>query len=266
MALERQTIERKDFPLARRGYDPDAVDAHLRALADEIEELKRAARAGPDTLASAVSEQVRAIVAAAETGAAEIRRQAEAQAREIEVDATAHARRTRERASTRADDCVRTVSEAAAGILHRLDAMRGELSEMIDSLRAGATGLGAGLESLERDLGELRAAVGPRPAPPRPETERQTPERHLFADQTEAAVGSAAPSGHGRRADGTEAPDTAAHQDGNGFDDSAGARLVALNMALGGTPREETDRYLAENFRLADRARLLDDVYSSLAR
>jgi hypothetical protein len=45
-------------------------------------------------------------------------------------------------------------------------------------------------------------------------------------------------------------------------DDSEGARLIALNMALNGTPREETDRYLAENFHLSDRAGLLDEVYA----
>jgi hypothetical protein len=45
-------------------------------------------------------------------------------------------------------------------------------------------------------------------------------------------------------------------------DDSEGARLIALNMALNGTPREETDRYLAENFHLDDRQALLDEVYA----
>src|SRR5205823_777272 len=45
-------------------------------------------------------------------------------------------------------------------------------------------------------------------------------------------------------------------------DDTEGARLIALNMALNGTPRDETDRYLAENFNLADRQALLDEVYS----
>ena len=48
-------------------------------------------------------------------------------------------------------------------------------------------------------------------------------------------------------------------------EDVEGARLVALNMALNGTPREETDRYLAENFELDDREQLLDEVYSSVA-
>ena len=46
--------------------------------------------------------------------------------------------------------------------------------------------------------------------------------------------------------------------------DVEGARLIALNMALNGTSREETDRYLAENFKLADRAALLDEVYASV--
>ena len=41
-------------------------------------------------------------------------------------------------------------------------------------------------------------------------------------------------------------------------------RLIALNMALNGTPREETDRYLAENFKLTDRRGLLDEVYTSV--
>ena len=48
-------------------------------------------------------------------------------------------------------------------------------------------------------------------------------------------------------------------------DDSEGARLIALNMALNGTPRDETDRYLSENFDLADREGLLDEVYAKAA-
>ena len=48
MALDRQAVERRDFPISRRGYDPAAVDAHLRALASELEELQRARAAGAD--------------------------------------------------------------------------------------------------------------------------------------------------------------------------------------------------------------------------
>jgi hypothetical protein len=43
-----------------------------------------------------------------------------------------------------------------------------------------------------------------------------------------------------------------------------GARLVALNMALSGKPRDETARYLRENFELEDEDRLLDEVYAKV--
>jgi hypothetical protein len=41
-----------------------------------------------------------------------------------------------------------------------------------------------------------------------------------------------------------------------------GARVLALKMALDGTPRDETARYLRENFELEDPEALLDEVYA----
>jgi hypothetical protein len=35
-------------------------------------------------------------------------------------------------------------------------------------------------------------------------------------------------------------------------------------MALNGTSRDDTDRYLADNFDLPDRAGLLDEVYATV--
>jgi hypothetical protein len=46
--------------------------------------------------------------------------------------------------------------------------------------------------------------------------------------------------------------------------DLDGARLVALNMALNGDSREETGRYLSENFEVSDTDRLLDEVYAAI--
>jgi hypothetical protein len=46
--------------------------------------------------------------------------------------------------------------------------------------------------------------------------------------------------------------------------DLDGARLVALNMALNGDSREETGRYLSENFEVPDPDRLLDEVYAAI--
>jgi DivIVA domain-containing protein len=49
--------------------------------------------------------------------------------------------------------------------------------------------------------------------------------------------------------------------------DDVGARLVALDLALSGTPRERADAVLAEQFALGDRrAELLADVYAAAGR
>ena len=163
MALERQSIEKKDFPIGRRGYDPEAVDAHLSALADEIDELKRSARRRTETLASSASDQVRAIVEAAENSAADIQRQAEEDARDIRAEATSEAQSTREQAAAQARDYVGRVSESTAVMLQRLDAMESELSALIESLRTGSNRLNADLQLLEGNLTEVSEAVAPRP-------------------------------------------------------------------------------------------------------
>ncbi|MBA2566990.1 MAG: hypothetical protein H0V08_04270, partial [Thermoleophilaceae bacterium] len=57
-----------------------------------------------------------------------------------------------------------------------------------------------------------------------------------------------------------EEPESA--ERGRAIAGSEGARLIALNMALNGTPRDETARYLSENFSLEDQDAVLDEVYS----
>jgi DivIVA domain-containing protein len=273
--LERQSIEKKDFPIGRRGYDPDAVDAHLSALADEIDELKRTSRRRSETLASAASDQVRAIVEAAETSASDIQRQAEEDAAEIRAEAAGEASTTREQATDQARQYVGKVSESTAVMLQRLDAMESELSALIESLRTGSNRLNADLQLLEGNLNEVSEAVAPRPRferepdAPEPVTE---PEPELAPSdeaeyETEAEAGDFEDTGEVEEVVYVEEVEVGAVAvDGavDGDDDTEGARLIALNMALNGTPREETDRYLAENFQLADRGALLDEVYSSV--
>ena len=69
--VDRDEIERQEFPPARRGYDAAAVREHLRRVADEFEAL--AARPRPASLAEGASTQVRAILEAAEAGAQQLR-------------------------------------------------------------------------------------------------------------------------------------------------------------------------------------------------
>jgi DivIVA protein len=231
VALDRQSIEKKDFPKGDHGYEPAAVDAHLSALADEVEELTRSSGRRSESLAAAASERVSAIVEAAEASAAEIERQAHEDASKIRADAGTEAAAIRRQAEERAHADVGKVNESTSGMLARLEAMRAELNALLESLRTGA-------ERLKSELGRLEGQA----------TEmKQTP---------------AAP--HGAAEPGAPPELPAAEPAAAGTDDTEGARLVALNMALNGTPREETDKYLAANFKLTDRGGLLDEVYASV--
>jgi DivIVA domain-containing protein len=253
MALDRQSIEKRDFPIGRRGYDPAAVDAHLSEIATQVEELRLSARRHTESLASSASEQVRAIVEAAEASAAEILRQAESEAREIRAEAAQEAQASRADATTQARDYVGRVSEATAVMLQRLNAMESELGSLIDGLRTGSNRLNADLQLLEGNFEGVRDAVGPR--------------AQFSSEEPEPSSSAAGPltSGVARAEPDPESEPVPEPVPEELEADLEGARLVALNMALNGTPRAETDRYLAENFELADRAQLLDEVYASVA-
>jgi hypothetical protein len=214
---------------------------------------------------------VRSIVEAAETSAADIQRQAEDEAREIRAEAGTEADATREHATSEAREYVGRVSESTSGMLERIDAMESELGALIESLRTGSNRLNADLQLLEGNLTAVKNAVVPRPAfepeQPAPQAQRVVrpeeppatvpPTFEGAVQVTGAAAGEVLADAD---PDSERAPAAAR---ANGADDD-GARLIALNMALNGTPREETDRYLAENFKLTDRRGLLDEVYSSV--
>lgn len=282
MALDRQSIEKRDFPIGRRGYEPEAVDEHLQALADQIETLQRSAqRRSGASLAQAASEQVRAIVEAAEQSAAAIERDAESDAARIREDAQRAAEQTDAEAVERSREHVAKVSEQSSLMLQRVDAMEAELSGLVDSLRTGANRLKADLSLLETNMQDLYQASGsgttaaPAPAPvePAPEpvaeivVEDEVVEDEVVVDEqlepaAEAAAPAPAPAAPPEAAPRPER--TSKPSDAGDDSDVEGARLIALNMALNGQSREETDRYLAENFDLADRQALLDEVYESV--
>jgi DivIVA domain-containing protein len=211
LELDRESIERRDFPLARRGYDPAAVDAHLRALAQRTQELAQcAAAAAEPSLGTTAATQVQGILEAAQATAAVIEREAQRDAQRLREDAALEVEGARTH--------VETLARASAGLLASVESLDGEVSALAQSLRDGR----------------------PPPAPVVVAEERQslTPPAPAPAPQAGAS--------------------------GQGGEDLDGARLVALNMALGGESREQTDRYLADSYQLADRAKLLDEVYAAI--
>jgi DivIVA domain-containing protein len=248
--MDRPSIQRSDFPTVRRGYEPDAVDAHLRRVADEVESLRGR---GGQPVAAAASARVQQIVEAAETTADQLRADAGEEAR----------------------DHVHRVSTAARELLERLGAMHDELGALMDRLREDAGRLSAELRSLERDVVEIAPPVEDEPIearlPPVEELEVEEPaETEAMAAEAmaeeapvaEAPAAEGAPETAAAKARAKRSPKGKTPAKASSGGDEEDARLVALDMALAGTPREETEKYLAEHYSLADPAAVLDDVYA----
>jgi len=109
-------------------------------------------------------------------------------------------------------------------------------------------------------------AKAPEPATPAPSTVAQAPPPPPEAPPLKASASApvaAEPVPPAPAVASTLAQaDAAAPAGANG--DLDGARLIALNMALNGESRADADRYLAENFSLSDRGKLIDEVYAAI--
>jgi DivIVA domain-containing protein len=265
--LDRQAIEKRDFPIGRRGYDPAAVDAHLGRLADEMEALTRQAkRRSGDTLAQTASEQVRAIVEAAEASAADIERAAEDEAAQIRSEAIRDAERTRADSIERSQGHVGRVSSATNEMLERVEAMQKELGALLETMRTGANRVNADLSLLESNMGDLLVAAQGEHVEEEAPSLTGAGETDSFSDTAveNGALGRSAIPLSAPLPSGPPEPATEVRVSTGNGGDVDGARLIALNMALNGQDRSETDRYLAENFDLDDRQQLLDEVYASV--
>lgn len=151
-----------------------------------------------------------------------------------------------EAAENSAAEIQRQAAAPLQSILERLDAMRAELATLIEGLSHPGAG-----EPAPPPVPHPAAPPVPHPTPGAAPVSPPVPE-----SAPEAPPEAAVSAGGGYATGETEAPSDP---------DIEGARLIALNMALNGSPREEADRYLTENFpSLTDRAGLLDDVYSSI--
>lgn len=326
MDLDRGKIERTDFASARRGYEPAEVDAHLREVADAVEDLRSQLESKAErssSLSGAATERLRLILDAAEASAAEIRSDAEDEARETVSEARREAsavteeadRRAREReeeAERRAREREEESESASAeqvqrmeartdALLRRADSLDSELEALLDRMRAAAGGAIEGLrgeaETLRAELEEVsgssgasggdgaqRAAVdeedsdvedtviieptiGAEPSGDEALLEPD-PDDVLIEEEEEVVVEEEEDEEDVLVADEDEAPAVTTERSVRQTPASArsssadveGARLIALNMALSGSPRAETADYLRDTFGLEDDA-LLDDVY-----
>ena len=184
-----------------------------------------------DRIADEVDEMRRQAAAPAPLSA-----QAGDQVKAIVEAAECGAQEIRDAAQAEAREHVARVTAAADALRQRIEQMERDMTQLIIDLREGADRLHGDLDELQAGTDELSTARGAAPAASDPEAPAAAPE-------------SAAP----------DTPAPSAPKNG----DSAAARIVALDMALSGTSRDETDRYLAANYDLPDRAALLDEVYAA---
>src|SRR5436190_5612002 len=179
--------------------------------------------------AAVAAQHVQAIVAAAEESARQIREQARAEA----------------------GAAVDGLVEQAAALRARIE----ELEAAVVELKARVEGMPASAAPPPASTAAASTATEPAPASAEPAPEpamasAPVPEEAVEADPEPQAAEPEPQSASEPAAAGTAAPE--------------GARLIALNMALSGRPRDETARYLRENFEFDGADALLDEVYAKV--
>jgi outer membrane biosynthesis protein TonB len=189
-----------------------------------------------------VTGRVRAALDEAEDKAREIVASAEARAKELVETAEADATRIREEAETEAQERLAQVREA----LTRLEGTLGiSPSSEIDP---GPAEVPEPMPPVEPEPSppaepEPQPPVEPEPMPPDPEIEPPAPAE----------------------------PDRGAPQLSNGSSgersgDSTAARIVAMKMALDGSPRDEISDHLDSHYDIESTGKLLDDVMARAKR
>lgn len=190
MDLSQESITSHQFDLNRRGYDPDAVDAHLREIAaaaasreseladlrrtvaeleakvqdaSESEEalrlmLKAAAHAKEELLAGA-REQAAALEAEAADKAQKLVADAEAQAGTITRDAQARSEAMTQGATERARTVARAALSESELLVVRIEQLRAQVQAAEDSLRSLSTDAGPRLDEARRTLDEALEAA-----------------------------------------------------------------------------------------------------------
>ena len=195
---------------------------------------------GPKPLASSAARRIEAIIEGAEAAAERVIDEAEAKARAYLAEAEAEGDRLlAERLSA--------LGELTDALVAQADAIRRQSELLTRSLE----------EAKQRLEGEARGgAPTPRPAPAAAEEEEaqevedpQPPTPHLTAVE-----------GTDRRGAPTVEMDDECGEAGPGHGTPAGARLLATQMAVSGSTREEIETRLRNGFEIEDTDAILDAI------
>ena len=276
--MEREEIVRDDFPTVRKGWSPEAVEVHLRAVADWVAATSSRAREVPTPTADAASERVGAVLAAAESTAAEIVEEAEAEAERIVIAARAEADQIRAAARTESEEAVSAASREASGrveqaqaavegLVAQADKLRSQVGALGRDLASNVPGLGSsagtepGLDEIPdmpaESAGESAPELEPEPEEPKvgAEPERSPAPAPAAGKPTDdELIARLRASAEAPEAEEPPAPAVSGSEQG-------AARLVAMNMALEGSSREQIAKQLKAEFGAVEGVDgLLDDV------
>jgi DivIVA domain-containing protein len=249
--------------------------------ADQVRGIVEAAERSATEIQEQAEAEAKRIVDDASTRARETREKADTEAVQRVSQAEEATERMLERTNGVEGEIDRLLSE-----------MRAAAGNLVENLRSSATSLNQELTSIREEYagvrgGRLESASsrpavaaapdpveesvvddGPVDAEPEVVVEvveveetaiREVPDEDDLEVEDEAVVEEEAEE----EPVAEEAPvDSGSRGGGRSIRGAEGARLIALNMALNGTPRDETARYLSQNFDLDDQDSLLDEVYA----
>lgn len=294
--MEREEIIREDFPSARRGWDPDAVRAHLESLAERIP-------SGPPGLAEDAGARVSSILAAAEETAREIEQRARSEAEQLLESARTEAAELLERARSESErllaaargeagESVEAAQRAVQSLIGQAEELQGKVGALGDSLTGEGAATSDAADAATSDAPDADAGEEPegaRESEPAPEPVAEaaaTAETEPAPESTEEAAAPAEPDPAEAGAASTEdliaslkaggpSADPADNNAGGGAETAAAdaatdlgaARLVAMNRALEGAGREQIAADLESEFGAVEGVdALLDDVLARAGR
>jgi hypothetical protein len=237
------------------------------------------------SFAGDASQRVQAIVSAAEAEASGLLRDAEREAELIRREAQAEGDRVVDDARRRADELVaermQVLADLSDGIVERTEMLfdridatghvKRQFDDLLRSLGEAAEGVareGAARRSVSRTSAHVprSSAHAPRPAATPAPREPVAPVRPIAPTPAPAPEPAPRPvaAPRARRPEPVpEAPPRVDDKTDARFD---GARLVALQMAVAGSTREEVHAELQRAFRLSDPSSILDDVFGGPRR
>jgi hypothetical protein len=245
-----------------------------------------------DHIAGEVGERVRAIISAAEAAAAVIKQEAESEAQARRRLAESERSRYLEAARQEVDELIRQrvarLSELSDSLIEGAEQLLSELSDAQSLRRQLDRMVGALAQTAEELAAETSGSFAPARPQPAPEPEAAAPvpeppvaeavaeepvaeepavEEPTAADEQPAATAEVPEEEpEPRRLRPAPAPEDAVPNGGIGRDkddDTLAARLVALQMAVAGSPRGEVEEHLRVTFALDDTTSILNDVFGT---